>query len=659
MLSLRLLGASLITAYSLSCFGDTEEGHETVDLTTLSLEELLNIRVVSANKRDESIFSAPGVVTNWNRTDIRLLGAENLAELADLTPGWFSYKNIGEYTFVTRGQKSSGFDNNRHLVLLDGISVNHARANTAPADSRLPIDSAENIEFLRGPASALYGESAFYGVINITSQQASADSAASGFVDVELSNRQDDQRIYGQLLSSQRVLDLGLHFSHQRQTATEDPINENIDHRNYDDQNTSFLYLTLSPKQESLSGFTLGAYHSEKEGGLGNFWASYSSPQNQIKWQTSLLYLKHDLAINDNIEFRSYLKYNTSTEASRYVNESGNAFSSYNYRFHDYEIQSELLSQLSDKHSIISGFNYDTRYGEEAEVIVNDQQRSTPRTPTLEKRSVWSQYQGDFGHSQLTLGVRHDAGSYGSGSYIHNSPRVSLVQRVTDKINLKILYGEALRGPSVKELGVNNEVLIENAGLELAPLQPETVVTYEFSPYFKSDSSLLSLTWFSTRTKDFIGRDWSNLGEYVNEPGLMDSDGFEIEFNHLLNARTKLLANYSRSRSKDDQGMHVQDLPENQLNLGVLWQGRESLPLSGSVTVQRVGGFSAEPDSDINAEAYNLLSLNLLYNLSDKIAFGVELNNIGNERAFMPLNSERSVQLRERELVFSFEYSAF
>src|SRR5258706_15672000 len=61
---------------------------ETVpDLTALSLEELMNLKVTSVSRRSEKIFDAPAAVHVITEEDIRRSGATTLVELLRLVPG--------------------------------------------------------------------------------------------------------------------------------------------------------------------------------------------------------------------------------------------------------------------------------------------------------------------------------------------------------------------------------------------------------------------------------------------------------------------------------------------------------------------------------------------------------------------------------------------
>src|SRR5688500_3266941 len=120
----------------------------------ITLDELLDTVVSVASRRDERVSAAPASITAYTDEDIRSLGYYTLYDLANFTPGWSGTIMYGEKILETRGQKAGSFNNNKHLVYVDGIPVSHARNYKAPIDEELPLHFARNVEFLRGLASA-------------------------------------------------------------------------------------------------------------------------------------------------------------------------------------------------------------------------------------------------------------------------------------------------------------------------------------------------------------------------------------------------------------------------------------------------------------------------------------------------------------------------
>ncbi|MCC5021542.1 MAG: hypothetical protein J6386_01410 [Candidatus Synoicihabitans palmerolidicus] len=60
---------------------------EDLDLATLSLEDLLQVKVTSVSRKSESLFGAPAAIFSINSAEIRSLGAVDLATALRAAPG--------------------------------------------------------------------------------------------------------------------------------------------------------------------------------------------------------------------------------------------------------------------------------------------------------------------------------------------------------------------------------------------------------------------------------------------------------------------------------------------------------------------------------------------------------------------------------------------
>ncbi|MDE2028899.1 MAG: Plug domain-containing protein, partial [Candidatus Omnitrophica bacterium] len=93
------------------------------DLTSLSMEELMNIKVYSAAKKPEAIWNTPAAITVITPQDIRRSGATDLPDLLRMVPGIrVEQVNAHSWDISIRGFNGSIFAN-KLLVLIDGRSV--------------------------------------------------------------------------------------------------------------------------------------------------------------------------------------------------------------------------------------------------------------------------------------------------------------------------------------------------------------------------------------------------------------------------------------------------------------------------------------------------------------------------------------------------------
>ena len=178
------------------------------DLTELSLEQLMDIPVYAAARREQKTTEAPSSVTIITAQEIRTYGWRTLAEILNTVPGlYMTYDRSYQYIGV-RGFSRPGDYNTRVLILLNGIRVNEAIFDSGGVgnDAIVDVDTIERVEVVRGPSSSLYGTSAFLAVVNIITHN--GDSAAGGTVSAEYGSY---DALLGRLSYGQR-LKSGLDF---------------------------------------------------------------------------------------------------------------------------------------------------------------------------------------------------------------------------------------------------------------------------------------------------------------------------------------------------------------------------------------------------------------------------------------------------------------
>lgn len=144
-----------------------QESEQVVD--GLDLVKLLNVQVSTATKTAESMEEAPAVITVVTRDDIHRWGYRNLGEVLSHCVGFFSVDDHIQPNISVRGMTGGlGAESGALKVMIDGRSVSFRTTSGNWLGAELvPLESIRQIEIIRGPASALYGADAFFGVVNI------------------------------------------------------------------------------------------------------------------------------------------------------------------------------------------------------------------------------------------------------------------------------------------------------------------------------------------------------------------------------------------------------------------------------------------------------------------------------------------------------------
>ncbi|RAW03263.1 TonB-dependent receptor plug domain-containing protein [Pseudochryseolinea flava] len=169
---------------ALPTLAQEQQPAEDVDLYSLSLEELMNVPINSASKKDETLFDAPLSSYTITRADIDKSGATSIMEALRLAPGVIVREQTnGVYDIHLRGfdnilRTSEDFtkSNLTTLVMIDNRPVfNHNLGGTFWEAIPVDLNDVERIEIVRGPSAPLFGPNAVTGVINIITKRIEKD----------------------------------------------------------------------------------------------------------------------------------------------------------------------------------------------------------------------------------------------------------------------------------------------------------------------------------------------------------------------------------------------------------------------------------------------------------------------------------------------------
>ena len=137
------------------------------DLTSMSLEDFLNIEVTSVSKSSQKLSRTPAAVYVITQDMIRRSGAVNLPEALRLAPGvHVAHLSGSSWAVGIRG--FNGVYSNKLLVMIDGRTIySPLMSGVVWSDQLLMLEDIERIEVIRGPGGTMWGSNAVSGVINI------------------------------------------------------------------------------------------------------------------------------------------------------------------------------------------------------------------------------------------------------------------------------------------------------------------------------------------------------------------------------------------------------------------------------------------------------------------------------------------------------------
>jgi outer membrane receptor protein involved in Fe transport len=145
---------------------------ETDKNTQVAFELSGQEEVVGASRGAEAVEDAPASVTIISRQELRAMAYPTIAEAIRGVRGIYLSNDDTYISTGVRGFSRPGDYGNRTLVLLDGHPTNDNWVGSSYVgfDGRVDIDDIERIEVVRGAGSVVYGNGAFFGVINLVTR---------------------------------------------------------------------------------------------------------------------------------------------------------------------------------------------------------------------------------------------------------------------------------------------------------------------------------------------------------------------------------------------------------------------------------------------------------------------------------------------------------
>ena len=472
------------------CADDNEPQLNSTDLTELSLEQLMNIEVVGASKIPQKLSETPASVTVITRDDIQRFGYRTIDEAISRIPGVL-VSNDRVYTFVgIRGISRPGDYNTRILFLVNGHRVNELQFSYAKTDEVFPVDieSIERIEFVKGPGSALWGPNAELAVINVVTKEGYSTDGIRASIEYGTFSRKKALVEYGNLsrngldvfASISSVVSDGEHRVFIEDWANEPGKNGGI----AEDSNGMDAYHILLTAKYGDAQFLYARSERRKADIYGDP-GFFSSPfVGHFSDRRTLAELSYEKTLSE--------KRNEKLMAKVFIDENV---------FEDFYFEPEPPQDQSYSRKL-SGFDYDwpeaPRYWRDGSRSMGLEVRySMDVSPTMSLvsgleynkiyklltlvplpvdvryniKSYYVQTDVDLGDTMRFIGgIRND--NYSNLKSV-SSPRLGFVWDVSPTSTLKLLYGEAFRPPTTWE----NYWAVH--GLELPPLEPETMRAYE------------------------------------------------------------------------------------------------------------------------------------------------------------------------------------
>src|SRR5213082_1851594 len=203
-----------------------------VDVTTMSVEDLMNLQVTSVSKRTQKVADAAAAIFVLTQEDIRRSGATSIPEALRLVPG-LEVARIDQNKWAIGSRGFNGRFDNKLLVLIDGRSVYTPLFSGVYWNVQdVMLEDVDRIEVIRGPGATLWGANAVDGVINIITKPAKSTQPALVTAEAGSEERVAANLRYGGKLNKDtyyRVYGKYFNFAPSLYPATNISANDNWD----------------------------------------------------------------------------------------------------------------------------------------------------------------------------------------------------------------------------------------------------------------------------------------------------------------------------------------------------------------------------------------------------------------------------------------------
>lgn len=570
-------------------YSQQEEEKKKIDkYFNMTLQEMMEVEIVTAGRSPEKVGDIPASVVLITREEIETYGYRTLAEILENITGLYNIEDYSENgsNFGVRGFWS-GVPNDNMIILVNDIpQADDFQSNYPLTKLPIPVEAIDRIEVVRGPMSVIYGQGAFYGVINIFTNDITEKS--SNMLSFS-AGKQETKKIYLRCADSQDDFKYVFNASISDYNGIDEPIINMVN-------DVSILPLYGIGADYSTGGRLEGHNrYFNFFGSFKNFYFDFSHSRsnketyflypspfegNQGRHITTIFSLGYKKEFSDTLSFNGKLIYS-----------QGRGKQNYDFLFKDFygvqqlesnawEADLNLFINPSDNLEIKTGIDYrailDTSnmynlpsFG--APTLVNTEIYLSDGH-TIQTLAIFSQISyKPFSNFNLVTGVRLEqmpkysleaiyAGgteyfSKVEGTYdqdkIELIPRVAAIYSLNEKNIFKFLYGMAINRPS----------FYQNSRNSLDPLRddlkPEKIQTYEinyigaYSAKFTIRTSLFHniLENLITRVVKFDGAVYQT---WSDNAGKMVTNGMELTLNSepFKNLKMELSGTYQETDDK-------------------------------------------------------------------------------------------------------------
>ena len=608
--------------------------------------------------------------TEITSEQIKAQGAANAAQVLEKEAGIaVSDNNTGGKAAVS----IRGSDATNTKVFIDGVPISSASSGVVDL-SRIPADSIEKIEIVKGAAPVQYGSDASGGVIYITTKKG---GQAGGSLSLS-SGSWNSANFAGSVNGGSKKVNYFFAARHE----TTDGYTWNTE-KEADSYNGKINF-ELNPKS-SMSLF--GAYTKKTEqlpdrydpetglikvnpgdeNGYADFWTGMANLQLDpaTNWHSGLTF-EHKFNANSELNMRLYKSRETSymTGRQKGVEAAGRILDGGEETAGGADgLQLEHVFRLGSAHTVTWGYSKERRdFGQDTDWSITEQggskkDFSVKAQYAYDSHSYFIQDALKIGKLTATAGLRHNVvedhitTAYSKNllvnykpadvrsDYSANNPVAGFSYALTDSTALHGSIGKSFRYPLAAEL-------VGAAAVAGAVVKPEETLNRELGVSHTTPGGLnMDITVFNKKVDNLIQSSYYGsqlIPANLSEP--MTMKGFEAAISQKLSDNMKAFAQVTYTSAKNPElGRQVNDVPKSKYSLGLHYTGRQGLNANLAINYvgsrysqfsNTLGGTGGENEDDfaikydlVNLPSYVSVDLKLSKELKNR-EYYIKFNNL-------------------------------
>ncbi len=612
-------------------------------LLSLSLAELLNVDVISASKKEESIATAPAIISVFTRQEIIDTGSKNIIEALSIMTGIFTYDTyFSEYNLVSIRNNFGGEHYLSKILFLINGHPTFSPVNGSVKLTALSINAVERIEVVRGPVAVLYGTNALTGVINVITRKGSASEKS----EVSIGFGSDNKRKLDFSISDAKGdLNYFISGSYQKEDGYGVSLLPEQDEAGVGRPATDFGENILSLFSNiSYQGFDLDFFYSDvaKDHKIGIIPNTFFSGVDTFDDKQLYLDFRYQQMMNDDISLNYKVRYDKLEVDYKvdgiYLLES--AVFDLDSPPHITEVVTDATKMgaefyaninFSDEWDLNTGLAYD-KYKASPYLFAIDSSvvatGNSPLSPFVDSKSdhdaaFYANTNYLFSEkSSLTAGIRHTENNTSGGQTDY---RVGLISEINDEFIFKGLFATSFRSANFFERYATSAPILQGD----VDLKNETLKGLDLGLYYTNTQTKIALIYYQNETEDFIKRRLVNgVVTYVNLPQGEKISGIELELKHFFSPQLSLFLNASHALTTEDgaTGDELEFTLDNLYNFGITYKPTEK------ITLNTYNSYRSDWDQ---SDSYMLSNLYMTYkteSYNKQLSFFLSINNIFDEQ---------------------------